>query len=58
MYVKSHYFSLCAVIDIFMFVNGNFVQKMVAIPTTKVANILNTFTFTKDKIVVLELIAL
>ncbi|XP_062869969.1 proline and serine-rich protein 1 isoform X2 [Trichomycterus rosablanca] len=35
-----------------------FQHKMVAIPTTKVANILNTFTFTKDKIVVLELIAL
>ncbi|XP_012683082.2 proline and serine-rich protein 1 isoform X1 [Clupea harengus] len=33
-------------------------HKMVAIPTTKVANILNGFTFTKDKLVVLELIAL
>ncbi|KAG5284256.1 hypothetical protein AALO_G00024650 [Alosa alosa] len=33
-------------------------HKMVAIPTTKVANILNCFTFTKDKLVVLELIAL
>ncbi|XP_017345159.1 proline and serine-rich protein 1 isoform X2 [Ictalurus punctatus] len=35
-----------------------FQHKMVAIPTTKVANILNTFTFSKDKLVVLELIAL
>uniref|UniRef100_A0AAR2J156 DUF4476 domain-containing protein n=1 Tax=Pygocentrus nattereri TaxID=42514 RepID=A0AAR2J156_PYGNA len=33
-------------------------HKMVAIPTTKVANILNTFTFSKDKLIVLELIAL
>ncbi|KAK7926175.1 hypothetical protein WMY93_008485 [Mugilogobius chulae] len=33
-------------------------HKMVAIPTTKVANILNCFTFTKDRLVVLELIAL
>ncbi|KAL2094374.1 hypothetical protein ACEWY4_009093 [Coilia grayii] len=33
-------------------------HKMVAIPTTKVANILNCFTFTKDKLVVLELLAL
>lgn len=33
-------------------------HKMVAIPTTKVANILNTFTFSKDRLVVLELIAL
>ncbi|KAI4877740.1 hypothetical protein NFI96_016177 [Prochilodus magdalenae] len=33
-------------------------HKMVAIPTTKVANILNTFTFSKDKVIVLELIAL
>ncbi|CAM4730090.1 unnamed protein product [Leuciscus chuanchicus] len=31
---------------------------MVAIPTTKVANILNSFTFSKDRIIVLELIAL
>ncbi|XP_066507039.1 proline and serine-rich protein 1 isoform X2 [Hoplias malabaricus] len=35
-----------------------FQYKMVAIPTTKVANILNTFTFSKDKLIVLELIAL
>uniref|UniRef100_A0A4W4GK38 DUF4476 domain-containing protein n=1 Tax=Electrophorus electricus TaxID=8005 RepID=A0A4W4GK38_ELEEL len=35
-----------------------FQHKMVAIPTTKVANILNTFTFSKDKLFVLELIAL
>ncbi|KAI5629263.1 proline and serine-rich protein 1 isoform X1, partial [Silurus asotus] len=35
-----------------------FQHKMVAIPTTKVANILNTFTFSKDKLMVLELIAL
>ncbi|XP_027005868.1 proline and serine-rich protein 1 isoform X2 [Tachysurus fulvidraco] len=35
-----------------------FQHKMVAIPTTKVANILNTFTFSKDKLIVLELIAL
>uniref|UniRef100_A0A8C1KN60 Proline and serine rich 1 n=1 Tax=Cyprinus carpio TaxID=7962 RepID=A0A8C1KN60_CYPCA len=35
-----------------------FLQKMVAIPTTKVANILNCFTFSKDRIIVLELIAL
>ncbi|XP_037125618.1 proline and serine-rich protein 1 isoform X1 [Syngnathus acus] len=33
-------------------------HKMVAIPTTKVANILNCFTFSKDRIMVLELIAL
>ncbi|CAL8304820.1 unnamed protein product [Gadus morhua 'NCC'] len=33
-------------------------HKMVAIPTTKVANILNCFTFSKDKLVVLELLAL
>ncbi|XP_051540281.1 proline and serine-rich protein 1-like isoform X2 [Myxocyprinus asiaticus] len=33
-------------------------HKMVAIPTTKVANILNSFTFSKDRLVVLELIAL
>ncbi|XP_048840421.1 proline and serine-rich protein 1 isoform X1 [Brienomyrus brachyistius] len=33
-------------------------HKMVAIPTTKVVNILNCFTFSKDKIIVLELIAL
>ncbi|XP_063058901.1 proline and serine-rich protein 1 isoform X2 [Engraulis encrasicolus] len=33
-------------------------HKMVAVPTTKVANILNCFTFTKDKLVVLELLAL
>ncbi|XDV54179.1 hypothetical protein PO909_022531 [Leuciscus waleckii] len=33
-------------------------HKMVAIPTTKVANILNSFTFSKDRIIVLELIAL
>ncbi|XP_015235274.1 PREDICTED: proline and serine-rich protein 1 isoform X3 [Cyprinodon variegatus] len=33
-------------------------HKMVAIPTTKVANILNCFTFTKDRLVVLESIAL
>lgn len=33
-------------------------QKMVAIPTTKVANILNCFTFSKDRLIVLELIAL
>lgn len=33
-------------------------HKMVAIPTTKVANILNCFTFTKDRLIVLELIAL
>uniref|UniRef100_A0A3B3ZXL9 DUF4476 domain-containing protein n=1 Tax=Periophthalmus magnuspinnatus TaxID=409849 RepID=A0A3B3ZXL9_9GOBI len=33
-------------------------HKMVAIPTTKVANILNCFTFTKDRLVVLEHIAL
>ncbi|XP_038820741.1 proline and serine-rich protein 1 [Salvelinus namaycush] len=33
-------------------------HKMVAIPTTKVANILNCFTFSKDRLVVLELIAL
>uniref|UniRef100_A0A4W5R6D5 Proline and serine rich 1 n=1 Tax=Hucho hucho TaxID=62062 RepID=A0A4W5R6D5_9TELE len=33
-------------------------QKMVAIPTTKVANILNCFTFSKDRLVVLELLAL
>ncbi|XP_043106647.1 proline and serine-rich protein 1 isoform X2 [Puntigrus tetrazona] len=33
-------------------------HKMVAIPTTKAANILNCFTFSKDRIVVLELIAL
>lgn len=31
---------------------------MVAIRTTEVANILNCFTFTKDRLVVLELIAL
>ncbi|KAM9455403.1 proline and serine-rich protein 1 isoform 2-T2 [Clarias gariepinus] len=35
-----------------------FQHKMVAIPTTKVAKILNTFTFSKDKLTVLELIAL
>ncbi|XP_037543915.1 proline and serine-rich protein 1 isoform X2 [Nematolebias whitei] len=33
-------------------------HKMVAIPTTKVANILSCFTFSKDRLVVLELIAL
>ncbi|XP_056593202.1 proline and serine-rich protein 1 isoform X1 [Triplophysa dalaica] len=33
-------------------------HKMIAIPTTKVANILNCFTFSKDRIIVLELIAL
>ncbi|XP_069002457.1 proline and serine-rich protein 1 isoform X1 [Embiotoca jacksoni] len=33
-------------------------HKMVAIPTTKVANILNCFTFSKDRLFVLELIAL
>ncbi|XP_054481713.1 proline and serine-rich protein 1 isoform X2 [Anoplopoma fimbria] len=33
-------------------------HKMVAIPTTKVANILNCFTFSKDRLAVLELIAL
>ncbi|XP_044077750.1 proline and serine-rich protein 1 isoform X2 [Siniperca chuatsi] len=33
-------------------------HKMVAIPTTKVANILNCFTFSKDRLIVLELIAL
>ncbi|XP_072302189.1 proline and serine-rich protein 1 isoform X2 [Eucyclogobius newberryi] len=33
-------------------------HKMVAIPTTKLANILNCFTFTKDRLVVLELLAL
>uniref|UniRef100_A0A3P9I7E9 Proline and serine rich 1 n=1 Tax=Oryzias latipes TaxID=8090 RepID=A0A3P9I7E9_ORYLA len=33
-------------------------HKMVAIRTTEVANILNCFTFTKDRLVVLELIAL
>ncbi|XP_061106392.1 proline and serine-rich protein 1 [Conger conger] len=33
-------------------------HKMVAMPTTKVANILNCFTFSKDKLIVLELIAL
>ncbi|KAM4620948.1 proline and serine-rich protein 1 [Polymixia lowei] len=33
-------------------------HKMVAIPTTKVANILNCFTFSKDRLVVLELLAL
>ncbi|XP_036379857.1 proline and serine-rich protein 1 isoform X2 [Megalops cyprinoides] len=33
-------------------------HKMVAIPTTKAANILNCFTFSKDKLIVLELIAL
>uniref|UniRef100_A0A1A8RGG9 Proline and serine rich 1 n=1 Tax=Nothobranchius rachovii TaxID=451742 RepID=A0A1A8RGG9_9TELE len=33
-------------------------HKMVAISTTKVANILNCFTFSKDRLVVLELIAL
>lgn len=33
-------------------------HKMVAVPTTKVANILNCFTFSKDKLVALELIAL
>ncbi|XP_067289568.1 proline and serine-rich protein 1 isoform X1 [Pseudorasbora parva] len=33
-------------------------HKMVAIPTTKAANILNCFTFSKDRIIVLELIAL
>ncbi|XP_041864207.1 proline and serine-rich protein 1 isoform X2 [Melanotaenia boesemani] len=33
-------------------------HKMVAIPTTKVANILNCFTFSKDRLVVLELVAL
>ncbi|MBN3320697.1 PRSR1 protein, partial [Atractosteus spatula] len=32
--------------------------KMVAVPTTKVVNILNCLTFTKDKLIVLELIAL
>ncbi|XP_038564420.1 proline and serine-rich protein 1 isoform X1 [Micropterus salmoides] len=33
-------------------------HKMVAIPTTKVANILNCFTFSKDRLIVLEYIAL
>nr|XP_020454139.1 LOW QUALITY PROTEIN: proline and serine-rich protein 1-like [Monopterus albus] len=33
-------------------------HKMVAVPTTKVANILNCFTFSKDRLIVLELIAL
>uniref|UniRef100_W5MQD9 Proline and serine rich 1 n=1 Tax=Lepisosteus oculatus TaxID=7918 RepID=W5MQD9_LEPOC len=33
-------------------------HKMVAVPTTKVVNILNCLTFTKDKLIVLELIAL
>ncbi|XP_034539704.1 proline and serine-rich protein 1 isoform X2 [Notolabrus celidotus] len=33
-------------------------HKMVAIPTTKVANILSCFTFSKDRLIVLELIAL
>ncbi|KAK2879662.1 proline and serine-rich protein 1 isoform X1 [Channa argus] len=33
-------------------------HKMVAIPTAKVANILNCFTFSKDRLIVLELIAL
>lgn len=33
-------------------------HKMVAITTIKVANILNCFTFTKDRLVVLELLAL
>ncbi|XP_066555982.1 proline and serine-rich protein 1 isoform X2 [Amia ocellicauda] len=33
-------------------------HKMVAVPTTKVANILNCLTFSKDKLLVLELIAL
>lgn len=33
-------------------------QKMVAIPTTKVANILNCFTFSKDRLIVLELLAM
>ncbi|KAM3601923.1 uncharacterized protein V6R79_021328 [Siganus canaliculatus] len=33
-------------------------HKMVAIPTTKVANILNCFTYSKDRLIVLELIAL
>ncbi|XP_061596620.1 proline and serine-rich protein 1 isoform X3 [Cololabis saira] len=33
-------------------------HKMVAIPTTQVAQILNCFTFSKDRLVVLELIAL
>lgn len=33
-------------------------HKMVAIPTTEVANILNCFTFSKDRLIVLELIAL
>ncbi|XP_061904658.1 proline and serine-rich protein 1 isoform X3 [Entelurus aequoreus] len=33
-------------------------HKMVAIPTTKVSNILNCFTFSKDRLIVLELIAL
>ncbi|XP_064206166.1 proline and serine-rich protein 1 isoform X1 [Anguilla rostrata] len=33
-------------------------HKMVAMPTTKVVNILNCFTFSKDKLIVLELIAL
>uniref|UniRef100_A0A8C9WKR5 Proline and serine rich 1 n=1 Tax=Scleropages formosus TaxID=113540 RepID=A0A8C9WKR5_SCLFO len=33
-------------------------HKMVAMPTTKVVNILNCFTFSKDKLTVLELIAL
>lgn len=31
---------------------------MVAIPTTKVANILNCFTFSKDRLIVLELLAM
>ncbi|XP_069061588.1 proline and serine-rich protein 1 isoform X2 [Pleurodeles waltl] len=33
-------------------------HKMVAVPTTKVVNILNCFTFSKDKLVALELLAL
>ncbi|XP_029703949.1 proline and serine-rich protein 1 isoform X3 [Takifugu rubripes] len=33
-------------------------HKMVAIPTTKVANILNCFTFSKDRLIVLELLAM
>ncbi|CAL9685475.1 unnamed protein product [Knipowitschia caucasica] len=33
-------------------------HKMVAVPTTKVANIISCFTFTKDRLVVLELLAL
>ncbi|XP_028840731.1 proline and serine-rich protein 1 isoform X2 [Denticeps clupeoides] len=61
------YFSSEQVIDILKYFSWAEAQikavkalqhKMVAIPTTKVANILNCFTFSKDKLVVLELIAL